>query len=155
LAAKTDFIDDSLLLILWNLLKTQEGPKIPAYRPVRFFSITYGQFWRDCRNTGRPISRLRAKRLPLLEHLQKTIGNSDNRAYRPVRQLFLTSLPIHAGVPRVLIHFVQTKCLAEGLRSAWYSSKRLVEGNHRDINVSLAFGDCIFRLKLSALGIQQ
>ena len=37
LAAKTDFIDDSLLLILWNLLKTQLGWKIPAYRLARHF----------------------------------------------------------------------------------------------------------------------
>lgn len=35
LAAKTDFIGDSLLLIQWNLLKKQEGPKIPAYRLAR------------------------------------------------------------------------------------------------------------------------
>jgi hypothetical protein len=34
LAAKTDFIDDSLLLILWNLLKTQEGPKIRNTVPL-------------------------------------------------------------------------------------------------------------------------
>jgi hypothetical protein len=41
LAAKTDFIDDSLLLILWNLLKTQEGPKIPAYMARPPFSTAY------------------------------------------------------------------------------------------------------------------
>jgi len=38
LAAKTDFIDDLLLLILRNLLKTKRCPKIPAYmaRPPIF-----------------------------------------------------------------------------------------------------------------------
>ena len=41
LAAKTDFIDDALLLILWNLLKTQEGPKIPAYMARPPFSTAY------------------------------------------------------------------------------------------------------------------
>jgi hypothetical protein len=30
-AVKTDFIDDSLLLILRNLLKAKDGPEIPAY----------------------------------------------------------------------------------------------------------------------------
>ena len=39
LAAKTDFIDRLDLLILRNLLKTQMGPKIPAYRLARQFSI--------------------------------------------------------------------------------------------------------------------
>ena len=43
-AAKTDFIDNSLLLILWNLLKTEEGPKTPAYRLARYFSISYRRF---------------------------------------------------------------------------------------------------------------
>ena len=41
LAGKTDFIDDALLLILWNLLKTQEGPKIPAYMVRPPFSTAY------------------------------------------------------------------------------------------------------------------
>jgi hypothetical protein len=35
LAVKIDFIDDVRLLILRNLLKTQMGPKIPAYRLIR------------------------------------------------------------------------------------------------------------------------
>ena len=39
--AKTDFIDRMSLLILRKLLKTKRGPKIPAYRLIRQFSITY------------------------------------------------------------------------------------------------------------------
>jgi hypothetical protein len=40
---KTDFIDRTTLLILHNLLKTKVSPKIPAYRLIRLFSITYGR----------------------------------------------------------------------------------------------------------------
>jgi len=43
---------------------------------------------------------------------------------------------------------------AEGLRSAWYSAECLIEGDDRDIDVSLAFGNRVLRLELSALGIQ-
>jgi hypothetical protein len=42
---------------------------------------------------------------------------------------------------------------ARMLRSAWYSSKCLIEGDDRYVDVSLALGDCVLRLKLSALGI--
>jgi hypothetical protein len=42
---------------------------------------------------------------------------------------------------------------AQGLRSAWYSAECLIEGDDRDINVSLAFGNRVLRLELSALGI--
>jgi len=43
-AAKTDFIDRSLLLILRNLLKAKNCPKIPGYRNAgyRFGSAPYG-----------------------------------------------------------------------------------------------------------------
>jgi hypothetical protein len=37
--------------------------------------------------------------------------------------------------------------------SAWYSSQCFIEGDHRDINVSLALCHRVFCLKLSALGI--
>jgi hypothetical protein len=43
LAAKTDFSDRFGLLILRNLLKTQTGPKIPAYRFPRLVSMTLGR----------------------------------------------------------------------------------------------------------------
>ena len=36
LAAEIDFIDGSRLLILWKLLKTRDGPNIPAYGLARF-----------------------------------------------------------------------------------------------------------------------
>jgi hypothetical protein len=42
---------------------------------------------------------------------------------------------------------------ARMLRSAWYSSKCLIEGDDRYVDVSLALGDCVLRLKLRALGI--
>jgi hypothetical protein len=40
-AAKTDFMDGSLLLILRNLLKAKDGPEIPAYmaRPPFFNNL--------------------------------------------------------------------------------------------------------------------
>ena len=44
---------------------------------------------------------------------------------------------------------------AQGLRSAWYSAECLIEGDDRDIDVSLAFGNRVLRLELRALGIQQ
>jgi len=47
-AAKTDFIDDLLLLILRNLLKTKRCPKIPAYRLARFLAMTYRTVLVNC-----------------------------------------------------------------------------------------------------------
>jgi len=44
LAAKTDFFDDLLLLILWNLLKTRDGSKTPAYRLIRHFLNVFDSF---------------------------------------------------------------------------------------------------------------
>ncbi len=44
---------------------------------------------------------------------------------------------------------------AQGLRSAWHSAECLIEGDDRDIDVSLAFGNRVLRLELSALGVQQ
>ena len=35
-AAKIDFVDESLLLILRNLLKAKDAPEIPAYRLIRY-----------------------------------------------------------------------------------------------------------------------
>jgi hypothetical protein len=50
---------------------------------------------------------------------------------------------------------LQKQMSGRRLRSAWYPSKCLVESDHRDIDVSLAFGDSILCLELSALGIQK
>jgi len=56
LAAKTDFIDDLLLLILRNLLKTKRYPKIPAYmaRPP-FFSNLRTVLAKLCHNSGTEV----------------------------------------------------------------------------------------------------
>ena len=43
----------------------------------------------------------------------------------------------------------------QGLTSAWYSAECLMEGDDRDIDVSLALRNCVLRLELSSLGIQQ
>jgi hypothetical protein len=39
------------------------------------------------------------------------------------------------------------------LSSAWNSAKCFIQGDDRDINVSLALGDRVLRLQLCALGI--
>jgi hypothetical protein len=73
LAAKTDIIDDSLLLILCNLLKTLACSKIPAYKLIRhklferkavefYFSVIVARL---CRNFS-PKSQHLPK--PLLIH---------------------------------------------------------------------------------------
>ena len=47
-ADRTDTIDRMNQLILCNLLKRAACSENPAYRFARYFSTTYGQFWRNC-----------------------------------------------------------------------------------------------------------
>jgi hypothetical protein len=40
-----------------------------------------------------------------------------------------------------------------GPGSAWYSPKSFIKGDDRHVDVALAFGNGVLRLKLSALGV--
>src|SRR5260370_15678847 len=69
-------------------------------------------------------------------------------SYRAVVRIPLGGVSLHLSQVGQKPHTYRT-----GLGSAWYSPKSFIKGDDRHVDVSLAFGNGVLRLKLSALGV--
>src|SRR5258707_14101748 len=75
-------------------------------------------------------------------------GCRQSGSYRAVVRIPLGGVSLHLSQVGQKPHTYRT-----GLGSAWYSPKSFIKGDDRHVDVSLAFGNGVLRLKLSALGV--